>query len=117
MPTASCHPRDSLAFPRRSAWLATPYGSLSLAFRPAGWDDRIVLPPSGRPVLAGRSGEPSSRPNEARRPAGEPPPGTSDPALPTGHRATGARTATLQTAEFLVANPTLKWHPISRVVS
>jgi hypothetical protein len=83
-----------------------------LFVQPAGTTGSFSLR-QGRPVPAGRSGEPSSRLNEARRPAGEPPPGTSGPARPTEHRAIGGRTATLQTAEFLVASPTLKWHRIS----
>ena len=78
-----------------------------LFVQPAGTAGSFSFRQTGQSLLV-EAVNPISRPNAARRPAGEPRPGTSCPALPIGHRATGGRTATPQTAEFLAANPTQK---------
>ena len=117
MPTAFCHPRDGPASPRRSVFAATPDGFLSPVLGSVGAGVRIALPRSDRPVPADRSGETNTPPHAVRRPAVEPPPGTSCPARPAGRRAAGDRSATPKTAESPVANPTRKWRRISGVVS
>src|SRR5438876_3940657 len=84
MPTASCHPRDGPASPHRSVFAATPDGFLSPVFGSVGAGVRIAFPRSDRPVPADRSGETNTPPHAVRRPAVEPPPGTSCPARPAG---------------------------------